>query len=117
MTTPIAFAADHRVGKEELFPHPEFHEIEYLDRHPRISRTPTIWGGKAIIGGTRIPVFLVAQLYADSPDVDEILRLYPHLSVADVFAALAYAHEFRPTIEAERRDHLEAFKLVPRLPT
>ena len=67
------------------------HEI--VDYHDRIVRDPEISLGKPVVKGTRISVETVlAQLAAD-PDFDELFRAYPRLTVDDVRAVLAYAHE------------------------
>lgn len=68
-----------------------------------ITRDPSIWSGMAVVLGTRIPVFLVDDLYAETGDVAEVLAAYPRLSEGDIFYALAYARD-RAGLVAEDRD-------------
>jgi uncharacterized protein (DUF433 family) len=69
--------------------------------HPRIVRDPDIVGGSPTIRGTRVPVRTVACLWRATRDRDLIMRNYPHLSVDDVTAALAFYAEHRVEIDAE----------------
>jgi uncharacterized protein (DUF433 family) len=57
----------------------------------RVVRDPAILVGKPTIKGTRISVALVLQYLADNPDFNEIFEAYPHLTLEDVRACLAYA--------------------------
>lgn len=57
----------------------------------RIIVDPDIMVGKPVVKGTRIPVELVLKRLAQNPDVDELLRAYPRLSIEDVKACLEYA--------------------------
>jgi uncharacterized protein (DUF433 family) len=61
---------------------------EYLDR---IVVDPEILVGKPIVRGTRIPVELVLAHLAENPDVTELFEAFPHLTIEDVKACLAYA--------------------------
>jgi len=71
----------------------------------RIEQTPGTCGGKPRIAGTRIKVSLVAILSErNRMTPDEIVEAYPHLSLAQVHAALAYYWEHRDEIEQEIRE-------------
>ena len=48
-------------------------------------------GGKPVIRGTRIPVYLIVELVANGLSIKDILKEYPELSEEDVKAALRYA--------------------------
>jgi uncharacterized protein (DUF433 family) len=50
-----------------------------------------VLGGKPVIKGTRIPVYLIIELLGNNIPEEEILREYPSLKKADVKAALLYA--------------------------
>jgi len=50
-----------------------------------------ILGGKPVIKGTRIPVYLIAEMIANGSSIKDILKEYPELSKEDVKAALRYA--------------------------
>jgi uncharacterized protein (DUF433 family) len=77
-----------------------------LDQHIEI--TPGVAGGKPRIAGHRITVMDIAvwhERLGHSPD--EISTEYD-LSLADVYAALAYYHDHRVEIDAQMRES-EAF--------
>jgi uncharacterized protein (DUF433 family) len=57
----------------------------------RITYEQGILGRKPIIKGTRITVSLILNLLAQGMKEEEILREYPHLQRADIYAALEYA--------------------------
>ena len=59
--------------------------------HERIIQDPAIMVGKPVVKGTRIPVELVLGHLAHNPDLDELFAAYPHLTIEDVQACLAYA--------------------------
>jgi uncharacterized protein (DUF433 family) len=53
---------------------------------------PEIRGGEPVIRGTRIPVYLIADLLDQGADLREILEDYPSLNAGKIRSALAYAH-------------------------
>jgi uncharacterized protein (DUF433 family) len=60
-------------------------------------------GPKARIRGSRIRVLDVVDWYEGSGwSVDKIITEFPHLTKAEVFAALAYYWDHREEIEAKR---------------
>jgi uncharacterized protein (DUF433 family) len=56
-----------------------------------IEVNPRILGGKPVIRGTRIPVYLILELLSAGYDFKRILRAYPTLKEEDVKAAVEYA--------------------------
>ena len=66
-----------------------------------ISSIPGVCGGKPCISGTRIRVWDIAVLAQAGQSPDEILASFPHLSLADIHAALAYFYDNRQTIEQQ----------------
>ena len=56
---------------------------------------------RPMIAGTRTAVSRVVVLYKQGADAVEIARRISHLSLAQVYAALAYYHVNRAEIEAE----------------
>ncbi len=71
-----------------------------LTQHIEI--TPGILGGKPRIAGHRIRVMdIVAWHEKRGMTPDEILSLYPSLTLADVYAALTYYFDHREEIELE----------------
>jgi len=70
----------------------------------RIEITPGTCGGKPRIAGRRIRVQDIAawhELQGMTPD--EIVSGYPQLTLADVYAALAYYHAHREEIQRQIR--------------
>ncbi len=73
----------------------------------RIVTDPAIMAGKPVVKGTRVPVERVIQHLADNPDVTDLFEAFPHLTMGDVKACLAYAHsrlvkERRPATSASK---------------
>jgi uncharacterized protein (DUF433 family) len=67
-----------------------------------IEKTPSVVGGKARIAGHRIRVMDIVMWHerrAMSPD--EIVAMFPGITLADVHAALAYYFDNREEIDAE----------------
>jgi len=63
----------------------------HIDGAQRITTTPGVCGGKPCIAGTRIRVqdiYTWHESHGKSPD--EIVRDFPQLTLADVYAALSY---------------------------
>jgi uncharacterized protein (DUF433 family) len=52
---------------------------------------PTIRGGEPVIRGTRVPVYMIADLVKQGAGLREILEDYPSLDAQMIQAALAYA--------------------------
>jgi uncharacterized protein (DUF433 family) len=57
----------------------------------RITVDPDVMVGKPVVRGTRVPVELVLGFLAARPALGELFAAYPHLTVDDVKACLAYA--------------------------
>jgi uncharacterized protein (DUF433 family) len=57
----------------------------------RISVDPQICHGTACIFGTRIPVSVILDNFADGISREDILKSYPTIKTEDIDAALAYA--------------------------
>jgi uncharacterized protein (DUF433 family) len=66
-----------------------------------ISRTPGIKGGTPHIAGTGVTVRTIVRWYRLGMSPEEIAAEYPHLALAQVYAALAYYHANRAEMEAE----------------
>ena len=86
-----------------------------------IERTPEIRGGRPCLAGTGISVHRIVGWYKLGWTPEEIVTQFPHLSLAQVHAALAYYHANRDLIEAEiaaddaeetrlEQEHLQARK-------
>jgi uncharacterized protein (DUF433 family) len=57
----------------------------------RIEVNPKILGGKPVIKGTRIPVYLILELLSAGYDFKRIIEAYPALTEEDIKAAVDYA--------------------------
>ncbi|MFQ6134472.1 MAG: DUF433 domain-containing protein [Nitrososphaerales archaeon] len=57
----------------------------------RIEVNPKILGGKPVIRGTRIPVYLILELLSAGYDFKRIMEAYPTLKEEDIKAAVKYA--------------------------
>ena len=80
-----------------------------------IERTPGICGGRPRIAGHRIRVQDIViwhERLGYSPD--EIVSRYPQLTLADVYAALAYYHDHRNEIEEHIQEGVELASLLQR---
>ncbi len=58
---------------------------------PRIISDPKIMAGKPVIEGTRITIELILTRLGEGQSVSDIAQEYPHLTQAQVEAAIAYA--------------------------
>ncbi|MHB1127354.1 MAG: DUF433 domain-containing protein [Bacillota bacterium] len=65
----------------------------------RIVSDPAILGGKPVIKGTRIAVYLILDLLSEAHSFNDILALYPHLSLEDIKACIQYAAKVCQTTE------------------
>jgi uncharacterized protein (DUF433 family) len=66
----------------------------------RVEVNPKILGGKPVIKGTRIPVYLVLELLSAGYDFKRIIAAYPSLTEEDVRAAVLYAAKVMENEEA-----------------
>lgn len=57
----------------------------------RITRDPLVMGGKPCIRGMRVTVSTLVGLMAAAHTPEDIVKAYPYLELADIYAALAYA--------------------------
>ena len=66
-----------------------------------ITRTPGVCGGRPQIAGTGVSVRRIVGWYKMGQTPEETVDQYGHLSLAQVYAALAYYHANRDEIEAD----------------
>ena len=57
----------------------------------RIIVNPKILGGKPIIKGTRIPIYIIIQMLRDGATFEKIIKEYPRLKVIDIQSVLDYS--------------------------
>ena len=66
-----------------------------------IVRTPDICGGRPCIAGTGVSVRRIVGWYKLGLSPEEIAAQIPHLTCAQVYAALTYYHANQEVMEAE----------------
>lgn len=62
-------------------------------RQPQIISDPDIMMGKPVIAGTRITVEHILEQLAAGRTLQDILEAHPHITLAEVQAAIIYAAE------------------------
>ncbi len=65
-----------------------------------IARTPGIKGGTPHIAGTGVTVRTLVRWYKLGMSAEDIAAEYPHLSLAQVYGALAFYHANRDELDA-----------------
>ncbi len=76
-----------------------------------IVSTPDACGGKPRIAGSRIQVKHVVVMHERQGMTPEaIVSEFPHLTLADVYAALAYYHDHREEITADIKAEREWYE-------
>lgn len=69
--------------------------------------------GVPIISGTRTKVVeVVLDRLAHHWDAEEIRRQHPHLSLAQIYAALAYYHDHQEEMDRDISDRLEKVQRI-----
>jgi uncharacterized protein (DUF433 family) len=69
-----------------------------------IEITPGTCAGKPRIAGYRIRVQDIVLWTEEGQSADEIVAEFPQLTLADVYAALAFYHDHREQIDKDIRD-------------
>jgi uncharacterized protein (DUF433 family) len=78
-----------------------------------VTHSPDIGNGRPVITGTGTSVRRLVVLYKQGASAEEIARRMSHLSLAQVYAALAYYHANRDEIEADlAEEDAEYWKLA-----
>src|SRR5882724_751036 len=79
-----------------------------------ITSSPEIRGGRPHIAGTGMMVMRIAGWYQLGMSAEQIRDEFPHLSLAQVYAALAYYHANRAEIEADLDAEQELYERLAR---
>ena len=66
-------------------------KVGLMSEETRISIDPDLCHGKPCIKGTRIPIYLILEMLEYGLSFKEILEEYPHITVEDIKACIAYA--------------------------
>jgi uncharacterized protein (DUF433 family) len=84
-----------------------------------ITSDPNIRSGRPILAGTGVTVHRIAGWYKMGRTPEEIAENYPHISLGQVHAALAYYHSNQEQVERELAEddrlHDELARRFPRL--
>jgi uncharacterized protein (DUF433 family) len=90
---------------------------DIIPRH--IAKTPEVCGGKACVVGHRIRVMdIVVWHEMRGYSLDEIVAMFPGLSLSDAHAALAYYFDHTQEIQEEfRQDERAAKDILRRHPS
>ena len=75
-----------------------------------IVRTPGTCGGLPRIAGTRMSVRSIAIDYKAAMTPEKIAEEFPHLTLAQIYAGLAYYHANKDEVEAEIAAYYEECK-------
>src|SRR5437899_1039219 len=85
--------------------------------HPYIERRRGYRRGRAIIAGTNFPVSSIATYIVRQGMLpEELVRTFPHLTLAQVHDALSYYYDHQPDIDNEIRKNLSEDALTDSLP-
>ena len=57
----------------------------------RVESRIGVLGGKPVIKGTRIPVYLILELLGAGLSIEDILKEYPELTKEDILDAIKFA--------------------------
>ncbi len=63
--------------------------------------SPDVCGGRLRIDGTRVTVNQIAAMYKQGYTAEDIADQYTHLTMAQVYTALAHYHANREEVEAD----------------
>ncbi len=75
--------------------------------------SPDVCGGRLRIDGTRITVQLIVVLYKQGYSPEAIANEYEHLTLAQIYTALAYYHTNKAAMEKElAAEEAEATRLL-----
>lgn len=77
-----------------------------------IVRTPGTCGGRPRIAGTRMSIRSIAIDYNAGMTPEKIAEEFPHLTLAQIYAGLAYYHANKDEVEAEIIAYYEECKYL-----
>ncbi len=76
--------------------------------HPHIGADVQVCGGSPVVVGTRFPVRSVVHYVLQlGLTTEELVEKFPHLSLAQVYDALAYYYDNREEIDRDIADNTE----------
>ena len=70
--------------------------------HPYVIRVNDLCGGRPVVKGTRIPIWLIVGWLKDGYSPEQIQEeIYPHLSLAQIYDAISFYYDHQEKIEAD----------------
>lgn len=85
--------------------------------HPYIEKRRGYRGGRAIIAGTNFPVSsVVVYMLKQGMLAEELVRTFPHLTLAQVHDALSYYYDHQAEIDKEIKINLSEDAVAVSLP-
>ncbi|MFQ5863788.1 MAG: DUF433 domain-containing protein [bacterium] len=70
--------------------------------HPYLTRVRGVCGGKPIIAGTRVPVWVIVGYHFNLKySIDQIIEIIPHISHAQVYDMLSYYYDHKDEIDEQ----------------
>ena len=83
--------------------------------HPHVWRRPGVCGGAPVIRGTRFPVRSVVEyVLRQGMTPEEMVRGWPHLSLAQIYDALSFYYDHKSEIDRDIRAEQRAFERLTR---
>ncbi len=78
-------------------------------RHGYVEKRRGVCGGRAVIAGTRIPVWLIFKRYRAGETLEELQEAYPTLTPAQILDALGYAFDHIEEIAKDIEENSEEY--------
>jgi uncharacterized protein (DUF433 family) len=86
--------------------------------HAHIDKRRGYRGGRAIIAGTNFPVSsVVMYILRHGMSGEELVRMFPHLTLAQVYDALSYYYDHQSEIDAEIERNMSEDSFASKLPS
>lgn len=86
--------------------------------HPYVEKQRGYREGRAIIVGTNFAVSsVVTYILRNGMLAEELVRIFPHLTLAQVYDALSYYYDHQPQIDAEIERNLSEDSFAAKLPS
>ncbi len=77
--------------------------------HPYITHKDDVCGGRSIIDGTRITVWVIINWYKKGLCIEEIIQEYTQLTPAQIHDAFSYYYDNQSEIENDILENEELF--------
>lgn len=75
--------------------------LQHPQPHDRIERRPEVWGGKAVVAGTRIPVFMLLAHMRSGWTEEDMVAQFPSLTLDDARAVVHYGQTCSAEVAAD----------------